>query len=105
MKNKKEISKKEYILYFVIVLCVMALAIALVAVAAILQKIGVNNVVYTVIGLSSFPILIFGVVFAVLKLGKMQKYGRSYRTQYRGREPCGWYCRHKLYGILRPLLL
>ena len=81
MKNKKETTKKEYILYLVIVLCVMALAIALLAVAAILQKIGVNNVVYTVIGLSSFPILIFGVVFAVLKLGKMQKYALNQKVE------------------------
>ena len=81
MKNKKEITKKEYILYFVIVLCVMALSIALVAVAAILQKIGVNNVVYTVIGLSSFPILILGVVFAVLKLGKMQKHALNQKVE------------------------
>ena len=81
MKNKKEITKKEYILYLVIVLCVTALAIALVAVAAILQKIGVDNVVYTVIGLSSFPILIFGVVFAVLKLGKMQKYALNKKVE------------------------
>ena len=81
MKNKKETTKKEYILYLVIVLCVMALAIALLAVTAILQKIGVDNVVYTVIGLSSFPILIFGVVFAVLKLGKMQKYGLNQKVE------------------------
>ncbi len=74
MKNKKEISKKEYILYLVIISCVMVLAIALLAVAVILQNIGVNPLIYTVLGLSSFLILIFGTVFGIVKLGRVQKY-------------------------------
>ena len=81
MKNKKEISKKEYILYLVIISCVMVFAIALMAVAAILQTIDVNPVIYTVLGLSSFIILIFGVVFGIVKLGRVQKYELTQKVE------------------------
>lgn len=68
------ITKKKYILTYILVIGLFLLGGGMLALAAILQNSGVEGIIVTVIGLSSFPILVIDIVIMYKNFGKLTAY-------------------------------
>lgn len=74
MKNKKELTKKNYIKLMILCLGLCLLFFALLGTAALLQENGVSSSIYTPIAISSFAVIVIDLVILFANLGRITEY-------------------------------